>query len=258
MSISTLTNTIILYSALRSSGRCFAVLLFCTMTIKTLILNQINVRWGKTCKEWNPAASTSNTTSVEFAEQTEGVTGHFLCVSVWGLCCHLTPHGGFPPLKPLTGCVYQSKHRGQDGNASLLPSARRKQRRRALELCRPEHSTCLSSLCDCLRLPGHMFLCFGRYLAPDLCAHSWSRLSFLFLLTALRTCVKHLTSQRGHRKKTPAPRYSPRPPSSSDNNCSILLSIYTRLCFPGKYFLPRLAANLPQRDTAQKRLRTPL
>lgn len=35
------------------------------------------------------------------------------------------------------------------------------------------------------------------------------------------------------RKKTPAPRYSP---CSSDSNCSILLSIYTRLCFPGKYF----------------------
>lgn len=69
------------------------------------------------------------------------------------------------------------------------------------ELCRPEPSTYLSSRCDCLRLLGHMFLCSGRYLVPDLCAHSLSRLSFLFLLTALRTCVKHLTSQRGHGKK---------------------------------------------------------
>lgn len=165
------------------------------------------------------------------------------------LCCHLTPHRGFPPLKPLTGCVYQSKHRGQDGNASLLPSTGRKQRRQAPESCRPEHSTYLSSRCDCLRLLGHMFLCSGRYLVPDLCAHSLSRLSFLFLLTALRTCVKHLTSQRGHGKKTPAPRDSP---SSSDSNCSILLSIYTRLCFPRQiFFAPSRCKSATARHSAE-------
>lgn len=57
-----------------------------------------------------------------------------------------------------------------------------------------------------------------NYLVPDLghCAHSLSLLSFLFLLTALWTCVKHLTSQKNSARKPVIPVI---PPPLSYNNC---------------------------------------
>lgn len=82
------------------------------------------------------------------------------------------------------------------------------------------------------------------------CARSFSLLSFLFLLSALWTCVKHLTSQKNSarkQKKTWPPSYPPTP----DNNCWILHSIYSRLCFPCKYFSPSRSKSAKVRQSAE-------
>lgn len=85
---------------------------------------------------------------------------------------------------------------------------------------------------------------FRTYLLPDLAAHSWSLLSFLFPLDCtVDMCETFNITEKLSKKteKTWAPSYpQPHPPSHPrlpDNNCWILHWIYTRLCFPCKYFL---------------------